>query len=129
MRYNLGTHSVCVRLCHSYSFPVGSLYRGSDIKSHEAICSELCPESPTALYVLAPGAQDVSEAVSARGRKPYAALPVALSYTAKRNNGCSCRASEQGHLALVSLRKDFTLRKGDAVMTSKGMRIFRGAKR
>jgi hypothetical protein len=128
-RYNLGTRSVCVRLCDGFSFPVGSLDRKGDIRAHEAICSGLCPGSPTALYVMAPGAQDISEAVSARSRKPYAALPIALSYTAKKNNTCSCRAPQQPHLALVSLRKDFTLRKGDAVMTSNGMRIFRGAKR
>ena len=48
-RYNLGTRSVCVRLCDGYSFPVGSLDRSSDIKAHEAICSGLCPASPTAL--------------------------------------------------------------------------------
>ena len=71
----------------------------------------------------------MSEAVSVRGNKPYAALPVALKYTAKREKTCSCRAPKQSHLALVSLRRDFTLRKGDAVMTKKGIRVFKGAKR
>lgn len=125
-----GAQSVCVRLCDGFHFPVGAYKGPGDNRAYEAICSGLCPGAPTRLYVLKKGATDISEAVSIRkdGRS-YAALPVALRHTAKRDNTCSCRAPDEPHMALVSLRKDFTLRQGDAVMITRGMRVFRGAKR
>jgi hypothetical protein len=128
-QYDQGTRTVCVRLCDGYSFPVGALDGRRDIGAHEAICSGLCPGAPTELYVLGSGATDISEALSARRNRAYAALPVALRFSSKREKTCSCRAPNQSHLSLVSLRRDFTLRKGDAIMTAKGIRVFKGARR
>lgn len=128
-RYARGTRSVCVRLCDGYHFPVGDLKRSGNVKAHEAICSGLCPGAPTRLYKFSRGVTDISEAVSVRTGQRYADLPVALRYTGKRDKTCSCKAITTPHLALVSLRKDFTLRKGDAVFTKRGIRIFKGAKR
>ncbi|MGE3244724.1 MAG: DUF2865 domain-containing protein [Beijerinckiaceae bacterium] len=127
--FSLGARSVCVRLCDGYHFPVGQLENKGDIKAHEAICSGLCPGAPTRLYVQSSGSEDISEATSARGHKPYAALPIALRHTVKRDKTCSCKAPDQPYMAMISLRKDFTLRKGDAVMTEVGIRVFRGARR
>ena len=124
-----GARSVCVRLCDGFHFPVGAYTGPGDKRTHEAICSGLCPGAPTRLYVMKKGAQDIAEAISVARGSLYAALPVALRHTSKRDNTCSCRAPGQSHLALVSLRKDFTLRRGDAVMTRRGMRVFKGARR
>lgn len=128
-RYARGTRSVCVRLCDGFHFPVGNLSRSSNIKAHEAICSGLCPGAPTRLYKFSRGKTDILEAVSVRTGKSYADLPVALRYTGKRDKTCSCKAASTPHMALVSLRRDFTLRKGDAVVTKRGIRIFKGARR
>lgn len=125
----LGSRSVCVRLCDGFHFPVGAYAGSGDLKAHEAICSGLCPGAPTRLYVMRAGTEDIGQAAAARGGRSYAALPVALRHTVKRDKTCSCRPSDEPHMALVSLRKDFTLRGGDAIMTNTGMQVFRGAKR
>lgn len=123
-----GARSVCVRLCDGYHFPVADAPSGGGVAAHEAICSSTCPGAPTRLYVIPSGTDDISRAYSAREGRPYAALPVALRHTNKRDLTCSCRRNNESQASLVSLYRDFTLRSGDAVMTNSGFQVFRGAK-
>ena len=69
----------------------------------------------------------IEDAVSARDKRPYTALPVAFRHTTKRDDTCACRAQEASVRDSVSLLKDFTLRRGDRVMTEKGFRVFAGS--
>ena len=120
-----GKHSVCVRLCDGYYFPVGGISNDSDVASQESACNNMCPGAPARLYVLPSGSDKMEEALSVRERKPYTALPVAFRYADKTERTCSCHAAtEQSSVALL---QDFTLRKGDGVMTPKGIKVFRGA--
>jgi hypothetical protein len=123
----LSRRSVCVRLCDGYFFPVGDYSGSSDDDAHQAICSGLCPGAPTRLFVMPSGSDKIEDAISAREKRPYTALPVAFRHTTKHDNTCSCRAQEASVNDSVSLLKDFTLRRGDRIMTGQGFRVFLGS--
>jgi hypothetical protein len=122
---SLPRRSVCVRLCDGYFFPVGPLSRQSDLRNQEAACSGLCPDAPTQLFVEPAGSDKIEDAVSLSGAR-YLSLPVAFRNRATADNTCAChrRPGEA-----FPLRDDFTLRKGDSIMTTKGIMVFRGARR
>ena len=120
-----GQRSVCVRLCDGYFFPIGDVNDTSVAADQEESCTNLCPGTPVRLYTLPAGSDRIEEAVSLRDQKPYTALPVAFRHTSGTDRTCTCHANQQANS--ISLLKDYTLRKGDGVMTPKGIRVFRGA--
>ena len=122
---SLVRRSVCVRLCDGFFFPIGDLPNDGDISGHEALCTGLCPGAPARLYVVPSGSDRIEDAVGVQSRKPYTALPVAFRHAAKTDRTCSCHA--QVEASSISLLKDFTLRRGDGIMTRTGIQIFRGA--
>ena len=123
---NGGKQSVCVRLCDGYFFPVGDLNSASEVPEQTAVCDNLCPGAPTRLYVMPSGSSSIEDAVSVNENKSYTALPVAFRHTTKSERTCSCHATES-RPSSQALLKDFTLRKGDGVMTPRGIRLFAGA--
>jgi hypothetical protein len=72
------------------------------------------------------GSDKIEEAVSVRDSRPYTALPVAFRHANKHDENCACRTPEEAMTRSVSLLRDFTLRRGDRVMTNEGFRIFLG---
>ena len=122
---SLSRRSVCVRLCDGFFFPIGDLPNDGDISGHEALCTGLCPGAPARLYVVPSGSDRIEDAVGVQSRKPYTALPVAFRHAAKTDRTCSCHP--QVEASSISLLKDFTLRRGDGVMTNAGIKIFHGA--
>ncbi len=109
---------VCVRLCDGFFFPVSSFQGSGEIASEEATCAGLCPDAPTALYFLPAGSDKIEDAASTSGER-YTALPASLRYRTTRDGACAChRAIAQN----PSFWQDLTLRNGDAVMTSGGIR-------
>ncbi len=123
----LSRRSVCVRLCDGYHFPVGDYSGESDDAAHSAICAGMCPGAPTRLYVVSAGTDKIDDAISIRDHRPYRSLPVAFRHTTTRDNTCSCRGPGESVVDNVSLMKDFTLRRGDKVMTQLGFKVFRGS--
>jgi len=117
--------SVCVRLCDGFFFPVGPVGGNSSLASHEADCAGLCPDAPTALYIEPAGSDKIEEAASIKGA-PYTALPVAFRHRQTSDNTCTCHRLIGANYSLL---RDFTLRKGDSVMTARGFRVFQGASR
>jgi hypothetical protein len=116
-------HSVCVRLCDGYYFPVGPLARGADLPNHEAACSGLCPDAATQLFLEPAGSDRIEDAVTSNGAR-YTALPTAFRNRTVVGDTCSChRRSGPPPLSLLN---DFTLRKGDSIMTPTGIVVFRG---
>lgn len=117
--------SVCVRLCDGYFFPIGPVGSNASIASHEADCAGLCPDAPTEIFIEAAGSDKIEDAISTKGAS-YTALPVAFRHRETSDNTCTC------HRVIgdtYSLLHDFTLRKGDSVMTADGFRVFQGASR
>jgi hypothetical protein len=121
---SLPRRSVCVRLCDGYFFPIGPLSRAGDLPNHEAACSGLCPDAPTQLFIEPAGSDKIGDAISSNGAR-YASLPAAFRNRTVADRTCSCH---RGVGPAFSLRDDFTLRKGDSVMTSTGFMVFRGAR-
>lgn len=121
-----GSVVACVRRCDGSFFPVGQ-FSSLNLDAQEALCKGLCPSAETELYLIPPGGDGVSTAVSRQG-VPYSKMPHALLYTKKREAACTCHGIS-GQARLVSMMKDFTMRRGDAVMTPKGLQIFLGASR
>ena len=122
---SLPRRSVCVRLCDGFFFPIGPLSRQSDWRNQEAACSGLCPDAPTQLFVEPAGSDRIEDATSSNGAR-YTALPVAFRNRATADNTCTCHHRPGQTFSLLN---DFTLRKGDSVMTATGIMVFRGAKR
>jgi hypothetical protein len=120
---SLPRRSVCVRLCDGYFFPIAPISRPGDLANHEAACAGLCPDAPTQLFVEPAGSDNIADAVSMSGER-YSSLPVAFRNRTVSDNTCGCRRRPG---AAFSLRDDFTLRKGDSVMTASGFMVFRGA--
>ncbi len=120
----LGRKSMCVRLCDGFAFPVGAYHGEEDRASHEATCQAECPGARTALYVLPNGSDTIGDAVDVQNGRAYSQIPVAFHYTTFLQDSCSCHPREGNRIA--SLLHDFTLRRGDAVMTTTGVKVFHG---
>jgi hypothetical protein len=119
--------SMCVRLCDGFAFPVGD-YRGAgDRAAHEATCQSECPGAATALFVMPRGSDSIADARQVGSGRSYSAVSDAFHYTTYLDETCSCHPA--GGNRIKSLLRDFTLRRGDAVMTAEGMRVFHGGVR
>ena len=123
----LGRRSMCVRLCDGFAFPVGAYHGDQDRAAHEATCHSECPGAATALYVVPSGSDSMDDAVRVGTDKNYSEMPYAFHYTTVLSNSCSCHPPQGGRIK--SLLHDFTLRRGDAVMTQAGFKVFHGASR
>ena len=124
----LARESICVRTCDGFAFPVGAYHGDEDRASHEAACRASCPDAKTALYVSPSGSSRIDDAVNVITGRTYSALPDAFHYTTVLDDACTCHRPGRGSHTLSVLR-DMTLRRGDAVMTARGFRVFHGAAR
>lgn len=115
----------CVRLCDGYAFPIGETARGG-LSAQEAACRVACPDATTALYTLPAGARDLDEL--RRNGLRYTALPAAFRYREQVSESCACKPVG-ATLPVAALLTDFTLRRGDLVMTRAGARHFDGSPR
>lgn len=120
-----GQIAACVRTCDGYFFPMGLGSDQTSIEGQRSLCTALCPGAKTDLYFIPQGADGITAAVNAMG-SPYSRMPRALRYTKARDAACSCHGTGS-RARLVSLMKDFTMRRGDAVMTVNGVLVFKGA--
>jgi hypothetical protein len=114
------SRAVCVRLCDGSFFPLSAA-----TGDNEAACARQCPGAPTKVFFLASGSDQIDDAVSGDGQH-YTALPVAFHYRLAVEYTCACK-SQGGPNNADALLSDPTLRKGDLVMTSGGVRVFRGS--
>ena len=120
----LGRASMCVRLCDGFAFPVGAFHGEDDLAAHEATCRSECPGAQTALYVLPSGSSSIDEAVEARTGRAYSQKAAGFHYTTYLDESCTCHPKAGNRVA--SLLRDFTLRRGDAVVTPGGVKVFHG---
>lgn len=123
--YGYGQMAVCVRTCDGYFFPLGLTADQASIDGQKSLCTALCPAAKTEIYFMPQGADGIETAFNAGGR-PYSKMPHALRYTKSLAATCTCHGTG-GQAHLVSLMKDFTMRRGDAVMTVNGVLVFNGA--
>ncbi len=110
-------HTVCVRTCDGYYFPISYSTVASRFADDERSCQRLCPASDVALYSFRNPGEDMEQAVSTTGQL-YTALPNAFRYRKEITAGCSCRRPGQSWAdALKNADDSTTLESGDIVVT------------
>jgi len=110
-------HTVCVRTCDGYYFPISYSTNATRFADDEKACQRLCPASEAALYSFRNPGEGMDQAVSNTGQ-PYTALPNAYRYRKEVVNGCSCRRAGQSWAdALKNADDATTLEQGDIVVT------------
>lgn len=124
----MSRRSVCVRACDGYFFPIANYSGASDTRSHEATCEKMCPGAETKLYLLPAGSDKIEEATAARGGELYQEISLRMNSAEKKSGSCSCHSVAGDPVESQALLNDFTLRPGDSVVTSRGVRVFRGGR-
>ena len=110
-------HTVCVRACDGYYFPVSYSTVPSRFADDERTCQRQCPASQAELYSFRNPGEDMTQAVSVTGQA-YTALPNAFRYRKELVAGCSCRGPGQSWAdALKNADDSTTLESGDIVVT------------
>jgi len=110
-------HTVCVRTCDGYYFPISYSTAPSRFADDENTCHRLCPAADVALYSFRNPGEDMNSAVSNTGQL-YTALPAAFHYRTQLTAGCSCRRPGQSWAdALKNADDSTTLESGDIVVT------------
>ncbi len=122
----LGRRTVCVRTCDGYFFPVANLKHNSDISSHQAACDTLCPQAETKLFVMPAGSENMDEAVAAGGGELYSQLVAKINASGDKAKSCGCHSVAGDPVESKAVFNDHTLRVGDSVVTSQGVRVFKG---
>jgi hypothetical protein len=110
-------HTVCVRTCDGYYFPISYSTVQSRFADDERSCQRLCPAAEVALYSFHNPGEAMEQAVSANGQL-YTALPNAFHYRKEFTAACSCRKPGQSWAdALKDADDSTTLQGGDIVVT------------
>ncbi len=110
-------HTVCVRTCDGYYFPISYSTVPSRFADDERTCQRLCPASEAALYSFRNPGEDMEQAISISGQA-YTALPNAFRYRKEVTAGCSCRRPGQSWADALKNADDLTtLESGDIIVT------------
>ena len=110
-------HTVCVRTCDGYYFPISYSTVPGRFADDERSCQRLCPATEVALYSFRNPGEDMEQAVSVSGQ-PYTALPNAFHYRKELTPSCSCRKPGQSWAdALKGADDASTLQGGDIIVT------------
>jgi hypothetical protein len=110
-------HTVCVRTCDGYYFPISYSTVPARFSDDERICQRQCPAADVALYSFRNPGEDMNQAVSISGQS-YTALPNAFRYRKEMTASCSCRRPGQSWAdALKNADDATTLESGDIIVT------------
>jgi hypothetical protein len=110
-------HTVCVRSCDGYYFPISYSTLPSHFAEDQLTCQRECPAADVALYSFRNPGESMDQAVSTNGQL-YTALPAAFRYRTQLVSGCSCRKpGESWENALKNADDSSTLESGDIVVT------------
>jgi hypothetical protein len=110
-------HTVCVRACDGYYFPISYSTMPSRFADDAHACQRLCPAAEAELYSFRNPGENMEQAISVSGQA-YTALPNAFRYRKEIIAGCSCRRPGQSWAdALKNADDSSTLESGDIVVT------------
>jgi Protein of unknown function (DUF2865) len=110
-------HTVCVRACDGYYFPISYSTVQSRFADDARTCQRECPATAAELYTYRNPGEDIGQAVSLSGQA-YTALPTAFQYRKEYTPTCSCRRPGQSWAdALKGADDSSTLESGDIVVT------------
>jgi hypothetical protein len=116
--------SVCVRSCDGTFFPAPnpSSERGA---ARQPSCASVCPDTETKLFTIPPGSDNIADAKAVDGES-YARFVARLSTRGDKAKSCSCHAAADDAARTRAALNDPTLQPGDAVVTSEGVKVFKG---
>ncbi|MFN3853385.1 MAG: DUF2865 domain-containing protein [Phreatobacter sp.] len=117
----VGYRAICVRLCDGAFFPMTSSPRPGASIDEEGMCRLQCPGAEVALYRMRD--DQIENAVSAAGGRPYTALPNALRFRRTFDPACTCRPAHGSWAEAFASRPDPTLRPGDQVVSAEQARL------
>ncbi len=110
-------HTVCVRTCDGYYFPISYSTVSSRFADDARVCQRECPAAEVQLYSFRNPGEGMEQAASLSGQS-YTALPNAFRYRKEIVAGCSCRRPGQSWAdALKGADDSSTLETGDIVVT------------
>ena len=110
-------HTVCVRSCDGYYFPISYSTVPGHFAEDERVCQRECPAAEAQLYSFRNPGETMDQAVSTNGQL-YTALPAAYRYRSQLVAGCSCRRpGESWQDALKNADDSSTLENGDIIVT------------
>jgi hypothetical protein len=115
-----GRRTFCVRLCDGRFFPLMAANNATPVET----CNAVCPASKTRVFH---GGTEIGSAMDANGAR-YSSLEQAFVYRKTIVPGCTCNGKDSFGLAPVDVMADPTLRKGDIVATSDGLKAFEGGR-
>lgn len=115
-----GRRTFCVRLCDGRFFPLMAANNATPVET----CNAMCPASKTRVFH---GGTEIGAATDANGAR-YSSLEQAFLYRKTIVPGCTCNGKDAFGLAPVDVMADPTLRKGDIVATSDGLKAFEGGR-
>ena len=99
-------HTVCVRACDGYYFPISYSTVPSRFADDARTCQRLCPAAEAELYSFRNPGEDMEQAISVSGQA-YTALPNAFRYRKEIIVGCSCRRPGQSWADALKNADDF----------------------
>ena len=110
-------HTVCVRSCDGYYFPISYSTLPTHFAEDQQTCQRECPAADVSLYSYRNPGEGMDQAVSTGGQL-YTTLPNAFRYRTALIAGCSCRRQGQSWAdALKNADDSSTLESGDIVVT------------
>jgi hypothetical protein len=112
-----GGLAFCVRMCDGRYFPVTTAGGAAP----ESTCNAMCPAAQTKIFwgsQAGPGAGQ--DGVS------YTDTDNAYVFRDKIVDGCTCNGKTSHGLVPIDVTNDATLRRGDMVATSEGVKVFNG---
>jgi hypothetical protein len=116
-RVGRGGQAFCVRTCDGRYFPITSAAGNSP----ESTCNAMCPAAKTRIFWGSQNTPGVgSDGVS------YTDTDNAYVFRDKIVDGCTCNGKTSFGLATLDVKDDPTLRRGDMVATSEGVKVFNG---
>jgi len=118
-------HLVCVRSCDGFFFPAplnASSGRGA---TRQSVCASVCPDAEAKLFTMPPGSDNIADAKAEDGEL-YTQLLAKLAAQEARSKSCTCHAIADDAVQTKAVLNDPTLRAGDTVVTSEGVKVFRG---
>jgi hypothetical protein len=110
----------CVRMCDGRYFPVTTA-GGS---APESTCSSMCPAAQTKVFWGSRAGPGVGQDGTS-----YTDTTNAYVFRDKIVDGCTCNGKTSLGLATIDVKNDPTLRRGDMVATSEGVKVFNGSTR
>jgi hypothetical protein len=116
-----GGKAFCVRLCDGRYYPIAS---SSSNSTPVQMCSAMCPAAKTKVF----RGSEIGSASDATGAR-YTKLDQAFAYRKSVVPGCSCNGKDAFGLVTVDVASDPTLRAGDIVATTEGLKAFQGSRK